>query len=248
MTTDTNKTAIVTGSTRGIGLSIANGLAKDGYNIVVCGRSQETCDSSAKEISTKYGVKTLGIAVNVSKQSEVSDLVKQAISEFGSIEVLINNAGITKDNLVLRMSEDDWESVIQVNLNSIFYFTKAVIRSMMKKRFGRIVNITSVVGVMGNPGQSNYAASKAGMIGFTKSIAKEYGSKGITCNAVAPGFIDTDMIESLPKDYIDNIISQIPVKRLGEPTEVSNVVSFLTSDKSSYITGQVINVDGGVLM
>ena len=248
MTTDTNKTAIVTGSTRGIGLSIANGLAKDGYNIVVCGRSQETCDSSAKEISTKYGVKTLGIAVNVSKQSEVSDLVKQAISEFGSIEVLINNAGITKDNLVLRMSEDDWESVIQVNLNSIFYFTKAVIRSMMKKRFGRIVNITSVVGVMGNPGQSNYAASKAGMIGFTKSIAKEYGSKGITCNAVAPGFIDTDMIESLPKDYIDNIISQIPVKRLGEPTEIANVVSFLSSDKSSYITGQVINVDGGVLM
>ena len=248
MTTDTKKTAIVTGSTRGIGLAIAKGLAKEGYNILVCGRSQGTCDSAAKEISTTYGVKALGIAVNVSKQADVAALVKRAIAEFGSIEVLINNAGITKDNLMLRMSEDDWDSVIQVNLNSIFYFTKAVIRSMMKKRFGRIINITSVVGVMGNPGQANYAASKAGMIGFTKSIAKEYGSKGITCNAVAPGFIDTDMIESLPKDYIDNIISQIPVKRLGEPTEVSNVVSFLTSDKSSYITGQVINVDGGVLM
>ena len=242
------KVAIVTGSSRGIGLQIAENFAQLGATVVVTATKQETCDKVAKALEEKYGVTTLGIQANVSNSEDVQNLVRQVVDKFGGIDILVNNAGIAKDNLVLRLTEEDWSSVLKTNLDSVFYFTKAVIRPMMKKKWGRIINITSVVGVTGNAGQANYAASKAGIIGFTKSVAKEYGAKGITCNAIAPGFIETDMIESLPKEYLNNIIEAIPQKRMGQQQDVANAVSFLASDYSGYITGQVIQVDGGMVM
>ena len=178
----------------------------------------------------------------------MQSFIKNTVNEFGQVDVLINNAGITKDNLLLRLDQTDWSDVIETNLNSIFNTTKSVIKFMLKKKYGRIINVASVVGLMGNPGQSNYAASKAGMIAFTKSIAREYGKKNITINAVAPGFIQTDMIETLPKDYLDNIIDNIPMVRLGKPDDVSRAVLFLASDNASYITGQVLSIDGGLYM
>ncbi|RAP34095.1 beta-ketoacyl-ACP reductase [Candidatus Marinamargulisbacteria bacterium SCGC AG-410-N11] len=238
--------AIVTGSSRGIGLSIAKHLASMGANVVLCARNQDLVNEVANEIEKTYKVKTLGVSLDINDLDAIKQLTDQTIKTFGKIDILINNAGITADKLLMRMSEEDWESVISTNLSSVFKMTKSVIRYMIKQKYGRIINVTSVVGVIGNPGQSNYAASKAGIIGFTKSIAKEVGIKNITCNAIAPGFIETDMVKSLPEEYINNIIKTIPLGRLGKPEEISETVGFLASSGSSYLTGKVISVDGGI--
>lgn len=242
------KVAIVTGSSRGIGWAIAQNMASYGANLVLTARNQAQLDDRAADLKNRFGVDAIGVQCDVGNSESVAGVVNKAQETFGQIDILVNNAGITKDNLLMRMTEEDWSSVIQTNLNAVFFFTKQVIRPMMKQKAGRIINVASVVGLMGNPGQANYAASKGGVIAFTKTIAKEYGSKGILCNAIAPGFIDTDMLDALPKDYLDNIIGQIPAKRLGKPEEIANVVSFLASDLSTYITGQVVQVDGGILM
>jgi len=244
----TGKVAIVTGARRGIGFFIADKLAEAGANIAICATTQEGAEQAAVQIAQKNNVQTLGLKTDVGNATEVQALIDQTLKKFGRIDILVNNAGITRDNLLIRMKDEEWNSIIETNLSSVFYCTKAAIKVMLKQKNGRIINITSVVGEIGNPGQSNYAAAKAGMIGFTKSIAKEYGPKGITCNAVAPGFIDTDMTASLPKEYLDNIIAMLPLKKLGKPEEVANTVLFLASDLASYTTGQVLNVDGGMVM
>lgn len=243
-----NKVTIVTGSARGIGFEIARAFAQNGATVIVTDLSQENCDKAASELNVEFGVKTRGIATDVSKVEAVTAMIKTVMDEFGRIDVLVNNAGITRDNLTMRMSDDEWSSVINVNLNSVFYCSRAVMRPMLKQKYGRIVNIASVVGRMGNAGQPNYAAAKAGVIGLTKTIAKEISAKGITCNAIAPGFIETEMIKSLPKEYLDNIISVVPQKRLGKPADVAHLALFLASDLSAHITGQVVNVDGGLMM
>jgi 3-oxoacyl-[acyl-carrier protein] reductase len=242
------KIAVVTGASRGIGFAIAESLAAEGAKVICCSTTKEGSDRTADLLNEKYDAKCEGLAVDVSNIEAVESSVKSIVGQHGKIDILVNNAGISRDKLLLRMSQEDWSTVLNVNLNSVFYMTKAVMRPMLKQKWGRIINITSVVGVTGNPGQSNYAASKAGIIGFTKSIAKELGAKGITCNAVAPGFVQTDMIDSLPDDYVDNIIREVPLKRLGQPDDIANMTTFLASDRSSYITGQVINVDGGMIM
>ena len=243
-----DKTVIITGASRGIGLSIAETFAKEGANISLCSTNDEKAQATAQSIADKFNVKTYGQGIDIKDFDSVQSFIKNTVNEFGQVDVLINNAGITKDNLLLRLDQTDWSDVIETNLNSIFNTTKSVIKFMLKKKYGRIINVASVVGLMGNPGQSNYAASKAGMIAFTKSIAREYGKKNITINAVAPGFIQTDMIETLPKDYLDNIIDNIPMVRLGKPDDVSRAVLFLASDNASYITGQVLSIDGGLYM
>ncbi len=241
-----NKTAIVTGGSRGIGLEIAKKLAHYGANVVCAATNQERCDNTAAELQKTYGIDCMGVQTDVTDQESVQALINKTIEKFGKIDILINNAGITRDNLLLRMKPDEGDSLIENNLRSVFLTTKSAIKFMLKNRSGKIINISSIVGVIGNAGQANYAASKAGMIGFTKSIAKEFGAKGITCNVVAPGFIETDMIESLPQEYLDNIMGQVPLKRLGKAEEVANTVAFLASDLSNYITGEVIAVDGGI--
>ena len=243
-----DKTVVITGASRGIGLSIAENFAKEGANIAICSTNDEKAKDIANTISEKYNVTAFGKGIDIKDFNSVSDFIKDIADQFGQIDILVNNAGITKDNLLLRLDETDWSDVIETNLNSIFNTTKSVIKFMLKKKYGRIINVSSVVGLMGNPGQSNYAASKAGMIAFTKSIAREYGKKNITINAVAPGFIQTDMIETLPKEYLDNIIDNIPMVRLGMPDDVSRAVMFLASDDASYITGQVLSIDGGLYM
>jgi 3-oxoacyl-[acyl-carrier protein] reductase len=240
------KTAVVTGSTRGIGLAIATVLATANANVIISGRSQEKCTEIALSLSSYGSGTVIGIAADISDAASAKHLINFTLEHFESIEILINNAGITKDNLIIRLKEDDFDSVITTNLNSVFYTTKAVLRPMLRKKYGKIINISSVVGLIGNAGQSNYAASKAGIFGLTKSVAKEVGKKGITCNAIAPGFIKTDMIESLPKDHINNIIQSVPLNRLGEPEDIANIVLFLSSDLSNYITGEIITVDGGI--
>ncbi|MFC1751887.1 3-oxoacyl-ACP reductase FabG [Thermoproteota archaeon] len=244
----TDKIAIVTGSSRGIGFGIALKLAQSGANVVCTATTQEGAEKAAQKINAETGRETLGIKADVSVLGDVQNLVKAVMDKFGRIDIVVNNAGITRDNLLMRMSEEEWQTVLNVNLNSVFYLTKSVIRPMLKQKYGRIINIASVVGVVGNPGQANYAAAKAGVIGFTKTIAKEVGAKGITCNAVAPGFINTDMIKSLPEEYLNNIINMVPQKRVGEVEDIAGVVNFLASDSASYITGQVINVDGGMVI
>lgn len=248
MITLKGKVAIVTGASRGIGYDIANKLSELGANVVCAATRQERCDEVAAELQDKYGVDCLGVQADVSDFESSQELAKKAVEAFGKIDILVNNAGITRDNLLLRMKPEEWDSVINTNLSSVFNVTKAVIRPMLKNRYGRIIHVSSVVGIIGNPGQANYAATKAGVLGFSRSIAKEFGAKGITSNAVAPGFIDTDMIESLPEEYIDNIIADVPLKRLGQPDDVSSLVAFLASDLAGYITGEVIAVDGGIQM
>lgn len=243
-----DKSILITGSTRGIGLAIAKKLIEQGANVMISGTRQEKVDEVVSELEKKYNTKVQGLACNISSFSDCETFIKSSIESLSKVDVLINNAGITKDNLILRMTENDWTDVIETNLNSLFYLTKSVSRHMLKNKKGKIINISSVVGLMGNPGQSNYAASKAGIIGFTKSIAKEFGAKGIICNAIAPGFIETDMISTLPEEYVNNIIQSVPIKRLGNTDDVSNLVLFLASDESNYITGQVISVDGGMNM
>ena len=242
------KSALITGATRGIGKQIAITLAKQGYNIALNYRKEnEELENTKKEIE-EIGVQVLAVKGDVSNFEDCENFVKQVIERFGQIDVLVNNAGITKDMLLMRMKKEDFEQVIDTNLVGTFNVTKNVVPYMMKARFGRIINISSVVGIAGNAGQTNYSASKAGIIGFTKSLAKEIASRNILVNAVAPGFIETNMTDILKDDVKQEIAKNIPLKRMGTAQDVANVVKFLASDDSSYITGQVINVDGGMLM
>ena len=242
------KVALITGGTRGIGKAIAIKFAKQGYNLVINYVSDKTDVKGLEEEFKQYNIETLFIKTDVSKFDDCEKMVKDAIEKFGHIDVLVNNAGITKDNLILRMSVEDFEKVIDINLKGTFNVTKNVVPYMMKKKTGKIINLASVVGVSGNAGQCNYAASKAGIIGFTKSIAKELASRNILANCVAPGFIDTDMTSVLTDTVKESINAQIPLKRMGSSEEIANTVYFLAGEENTYITGQVINVDGGMLM
>lgn len=243
-----DKCALITGATRGIGKQIAITLAKQGYNIALNYRKEnEELENTKKEIE-KIGVQILAVKGDVANFEDCENFVKQVIERFGQIDVLVNNAGITKDMLLMRMKKEDFEQVIDTNLVGTFNVTKNVVPYMTKARSGRIINISSVVGISGNAGQTNYSASKAGIIGFTKSLAKEIASRNILVNAVAPGFIETNMTDVLKDDVKQEIAKNIPLKRMGTAQDVANVVKFLASDDSSYITGQVINVDGGMLM
>lgn len=243
-----NKLAIITGGARGIGKQIALTFAKEGYNIAINYRTEnEDLKNTKKEIE-ENNVKCFTFQGDVTNFKDCEQFVKQIVEEFGNIDVLVNNAGITRDTLLMRMKEEDFKQVIDTNLIGTFNVTKNVISYMMKARSGRIINISSVVGISGNAGQTNYSASKAGIIGFTKSLAKEVASRNITVNAVAPGFIETQMTDVLKEDIKEEIAKKIPLKRMGTPQDVANVVKFLASNESSYITGQVINIDGGMLM
>ena len=242
-----NKVALITGGTRGIGKAIAKKFAEKGYDLIINYVSENTdLEKLKKDINSNNEI--LFVRANVGDFNSCEELVKKAIEKFGKIDVLVNNAGITRDNLIMRMKEEDFDKVINTNLKGTFNVTKNVVSYMMKKRSGKIVNISSVVGVSGNAGQCNYAASKAGIIGFTKSIAKELASRNILANCVAPGFIDTDMTEVLSDTVKDNINSQIPLKRMGSAEEIAKAVYFLAGEDNTYITGQVLNVDGGMLM
>jgi len=242
------KTAVVTGASRGIGRAIALKLAKLGANVVVNYRnSVDAVQEVVKEIEA-LGVKVLAVQCDISSYSDVEFMMKKCIKEFGSLDILVNNAGITKDGLLLRMKEEDFDNVIDINLKGAFNCTKHVSAIMLKQRSGRIINISSVSGLIGNAGQVNYSSAKAGILGMTKAVAREFASRGVTCNAVAPGYIRTDMTDGLTEKVKDTIISTIPLKRLGMPEDVANAVAFLASEEASYITGQVINVDGGMVM
>lgn len=241
------KTAIVTGAAQGIGRAIAECLAQAGADIAVAdldpGRSVETVASVEK-----LGRRALNIKVNVADTNDTKAMVEQVLKTWGKVDILVNNAGITRDGLLLRMKEEDWNLVLQINLNGTFNCTKAVLQPMTKQRYGRIVNIASIVGVIGNAGQANYSASKAAVIGFTKTVGREYASRNVTVNAVAPGFIDTAMTHGLPAEVKDTLLKQIPLGRLGSPTDVAAAVRFLVSEDAAYITGHVLHVNGGMLM
>ncbi len=240
----TGKVALVTGASRGIGKAIALQLAEAGAKVV----GTATSERGAAEISAYLNENGMGMVLNVTEQASVDALFSQIKAEFGDVDVLVNNAGITRDNLMLRMKEEEWDEIINTNLTSVFRTSKAVLRTMMKKRHGRIINVGSVVGTMGNAGQVNYAAAKAGLLGFTKSMAKEVASRGITVNTVAPGFIQTDMTEELTDSQKEGILGQVPTGRLGQAQEIADVVLFLASDRASYITGETIHVNGGMVM
>ncbi len=240
------KTALITGANRGIGREIALTFARHGANIAFTDLAYDDNSKSLEEECIKLGVKARMFPSDASKYDQVEQAVKKILEEFGTIHILVNNAGITRDTLLMRMTQEQWDTVITVNLGSVFNFTKAVQMTLLKQKDGSIINISSVVGVAGNAGQSNYAASKAGIIGFTKSMAKELGSRNIRCNALAPGFILTDMTNTLPEDVRETWIKTIPMKRGGTPEDVAKAALFLASDLSSYITGQVINVCGGM--
>lgn len=241
------KVVIVTGSTRGIGLEIARTFGEEGYAVVISGRNEESLLKVKSEFEAK-GIKVASCQADISKAEDAAKLVACALETFGRVDALVNNAGVTCDNLLMRMDEDAWDKVLNTNLKGAFLMTKAVIKPMLKQKKGSIVNIASVVGLMGNAGQANYAASKAGLIGFTKSVAKEYGKKGIRVNAVAPGFICSDMTAGLAENLKEQMLAQVPLNVFGQPRDVANAVTFLASDKASYITGQVLTVDGGMVM
>jgi len=241
------KTALITGASRGIGKEIALKFAREGADIAITNiADDEEFKSAIKEIEAT-GVKVKGYVFNVASFADSQKNVDDIVKEFGKIDILVNNAGITRDTLLMRMTEEQWDLVIQVNLKSVFNLTKAVLMPMMRQKSGSIINLSSVVGVSGNAGQSNYAASKAGIIGFTKSIAREVGSRNIRCNAVAPGFIMTEMTDKLPEEVKKEWAEKIPLKRAGTPADVASVVLFLASDLSAYVTGQIINICGGML-
>jgi 3-oxoacyl-[acyl-carrier protein] reductase len=238
------KAAFVTGSTRGIGLAIAQTLYGAGAKVAVVGRDAER----ARTIAANLGERATGVACDVAQSAQVAAAIAAAEGVLGPIDILVNNAGLTRDNILLRLSDDDWDAVLDANLKGAFYTTRAVIKGMMKRRAGRIINITSIVGLTGNKGQANYAASKAGLIGFTKSVAKEYASRNILVNCIAPGFIETDMTASLPDEARATLLEEIALGRLGRPEDVAGIVLFLASDLAAYITGQVLVVDGGMVI
>ncbi|AYU55036.1 3-oxoacyl-[acyl-carrier-protein] reductase [Staphylococcus debuckii] len=243
-----SKSALVTGASRGIGRSIALQLADEGYNVVVnYAGNTEKAEAVVEEIKGK-GVDAFAIQANVAHPDEVKEMIQEVVSKFGSLDVLVNNAGITRDNLLMRMKEQEWDDVIDTNLKGVFNCIQKATRQMMKQRSGAIINLTSVVGAVGNPGQANYVATKAGVIGLTKTAARELASRGITVNAVAPGFIVSDMTDALNDDLKEQMKSQIPLARFGEDTDIANTVAFLASDKAKYITGQTIHVNGGMFM
>ena len=243
-----DKVAVITGSAQGIGKTIAETFAREGAKIVITDINIEKAQATADEIKNKYNVETIAIASNVTKLSDCENLISQALDKFQKIDILVNNAGITKDNLVLRMTEQEWDAVISVNLKGVFNSIKAVTRTMFKQRHGRIINIASVVGIMGNAGQANYSASKGGVIALTKTCAKEFSSRNILVNAIAPGFIKTAMTDALSDEVKAKYAEVIPLKRLGEAQDIANSALFLASEDSSYITGNVINVNGGMYM
>lgn len=243
-----SKSALVTGASRGIGRSIALQLAEEGYNVAVnYAGNKEKVEAVVAEIKDK-GVEAFAIQADVANPDEVKDMIQEVVKQFGSLDVLVNNAGITRDNLLMRMKEQEWDDVINTNLKGVFNCIQKATRQMMKQRSGAIINLSSVVGAVGNPGQANYVATKAGVIGLTKTAARELASRNITVNAVAPGFIVSDMTDALNDDLKDQMKSQIPLGRFGEDTDIANTVAFLASDKAKYITGQTIHVNGGMFM
>ena len=239
------KVAVITGGSRGIGRAIAMRLSAEGAKVAICGRNLEAAEEVVAEIEAA-GATGMAVVADVSRESDAEALIQASIKRFGRLDILVNNAGITKDGLLVRMKEEDWDTVLDVNLKGAFFTTRAVLRPMLRARGGRIVNISSIAGMMGIPGQANYSAAKAGLIGFTKAVAKEVASRSITVNAVAPGFIETEMTAVLPEDRKRIYLSQIPIGRFGDPTEVAALVSFLVSEAAGYITGQVITIDGGL--
>lgn len=239
-----DKVAVITGSGRGIGRSIAEAFLRAGAKVVISDINQDTCNQTAKELKDQGG-ETLGVVCDVTKTESVEALVEAVTKEWGRVDILVNNAGITRDNLIMRMSEDEWQAVIDTNLTSAFKVSKAVLKVMSKQRSGRIINIASTTGVHGNFGQVNYAAAKSGLIGLTKTIALEYASRNITCNAVAPGFIDTDMTKKLKEEIINGILSRVPLGRMGTPDDIANAVLFFAGP-GAYVTGQVLEVNGGL--
>lgn len=243
-----SKSALVTGASRGIGRSIALQLAEEGHNVAVnYAGSKDKAEAVVEEIKAK-GVDSFAIQANVANGDEVKAMIKEVVSQFGSVDVLVNNAGITRDNLLMRMKEQEWDDVIDTNLKGVFNCIQKVTPQMLRQRGGAIINLSSVVGAVGNPGQANYVATKAGVVGLTKSSARELASRGITVNAVAPGFIVSDMTDALSDELKDQMLEQIPLARFGEDTDIANTVAFLASDKAKYITGQTIHVNGGMYM
>lgn len=242
------KNALVTGASRGIGRAIALELGRQGVNVAVNYSGSEAKALEVVDELKALGVQAFAVQCNVSQAEDVQNMVKQVVDTFGSLDILVNNAGITRDNLIMRMKEEDWDAVINTNLKGVFNTTKAVTRPMMKQRQGKIINVASVVGIMGNAGQANYVAAKAGVIGLTKSSARELAARNITVNAVAPGFITTDMTSELPEEVKEAMLKEIPLARFGQPEDVAKVVAFLASDASAYMTGQVLRVDGGMVM
>ncbi|MCX8601880.1 MULTISPECIES: 3-oxoacyl-ACP reductase FabG [unclassified Gilliamella] len=238
------KIALVTGASRGIGKAIAEKLVACGATVI----GTATTEKGAEAISQYLGSHGKGFALNVTDEASIESVIQAIKTEFGDIDILVNNAGITRDNLLMRMKQDEWQDILDTNLTSVFRLSKALMRTMMKKRYGRIITIGSVVGTMGNAGQANYAAAKAGLIGFSKSLAREVASRGITVNVVAPGFIATDMTEALTDEQKAQTLAQVPAGRLGEPVEIANAVAFLASDEASYITGETLHVNGGMYM
>jgi len=238
------KIALVTGATRGIGRAVAEELVSKGAFVI----GTATSEKGAESISAYLGGKGKGLVLNVADQASIDAVLEQIKQEFGDIDILVNNAGITRDNLLMRMKDEEWFDILQTNLSSVYHLSKAMLRTMMKKRFGRIINIGSVVGSMGNAGQTNYCAAKAGLIGFSKALAKEVASRGITVNVVAPGFIATDMTDVLSEELKNNLLTQIPAGRLGEPKDIAKAVAFLASEDASYINGTTLHVNGGMYM
>jgi 3-oxoacyl-[acyl-carrier protein] reductase len=243
-----DRVAIVTGGAQGIGYAIVDVLAQRGANILIADVSIDKAEAAAKEISDKTGQKIVARSVNVTESASVKAMVDATIEQFGKVDILVNNAGITRDNLIMRMSEEDWDAVLDINLKGAFICSQAVIRLMMKQRYGRIINISSVSGVVGQAGQANYSSSKAGLLGLTKALAKEVGSRNITVNAVAPGFIETRLTVNLPQEIRDFSLKVTPLGRFGTPEDIANAVAFLASDESSFITGGTLQVDGGMAM